>query len=214
MSGSLKMARLDYFSFKSQMAVYGSLALMLIMFFAMESSFITYSITASWFAVLFSMNIFFIQEKNGLERLYASLSINLKTMISGRYIFTYLNYVLSMAISILMGTIDLTLQNRTVDFAEIALGICFSFFIFTMMTGVQIPIYFQSGYTKGKVWNVMLFVPLAVIVIFFSLTDASSGIIAELIKHQGMLAVMCFLISLAVLPVSYQLSVRCYRKRR
>lgn len=57
MSNSLKMARLDYFTFKSQIAAYVSLVLMIILFSVMGSSFVTLNITVSWFVALLSMNI-------------------------------------------------------------------------------------------------------------------------------------------------------------
>ena len=73
MSSSLKMARLDYFTFKSQFVSHAVLVLMIIMFSIMGFSFITLGITVAWFVALLSMNIFAVQEKNEIEQLYISL---------------------------------------------------------------------------------------------------------------------------------------------
>lgn len=214
MSNSLKMARLDYFTFKSQIAAYATLVLMIIMFSVMGSSFVTLSITVSWFTALLSTNIFAIQEKNELERLYASLSFSLKNIISGRYIFMFANYILAMIVSIFIGMVVSFLQNRNVDYADIILSICISLFAFIMITGIQIPIFFKSGYTKGRVWCMIPFVLVMAICILPFFIDVFSSIVAGLIKHQMVLEMVSIIISFVILLVSYHLSVMCYQKRR
>lgn len=214
MSNSLKMARLDYFTFKSQIVAYAALVLMTLLFSVMGSSFVTLNITISWFSALLSTNVFAIQEKNELERLYASLSFNLKNIISGRYIFTFVNYTLAMILSICIGVVTSILQNRNIDYADIILGICISLFTFTTITGIQIPIYFKLGYTKARVWCMIPFVLVMAICILPSFIDVFSSIMAGLIKHQMILEIICLMISLVILPVSYHLSVMCYQKRR
>lgn len=214
MSNSLKMARLDYFSFKSQIVSYAALALMIIMFSIMGSSFVTLNITVSWFVALLSTNIFAIQEKNDLERLYASLSFSLKNIISGRYIFIFINYVLAMIVSIFIGIIITFLQNRNVDYADIILSIFISLFTFTIITSIQIPICFRLGYTKARAWCVIPFVLVMAICILPSFIDVFSNIIEGLIQHQIILEMISLIISLAIIPVSYHLSVMCYQKKR
>jgi len=214
MSNSLKMARLDYFTFKSQIVAYASLVLMIVLFSIMGSSFVTLAITVSWFVALLSTNIFAIQEKNELERLYASLSFSLKYMICGRYIFIFVNYVLAMFLSIFIGILISITQNRNIDYADVILGIFISLFVFTIITGIQIPIYFRLGYTKARVWSMIPFVSIMAIFILPSFIDAFSNLIAELIKHQIILGIICFIVSFVILPVSYRLSIICYQKRR
>ena len=214
MSNSLKMARLDYFTFKSQIASYAALVVMTIMFSFMGSSFVTLGITVSWFVALLSMNIFVVQEKNELERLYASLPFNLKNIISGRYIFTFVNYALAMIVSIFIGIIVSFLQNRNIDYADIILSICISLFAFTLITGIQIPICFRLGYTKARAWCVIPFVLVTAVCILPSFIDVFSSIIAELLKNQMMFGMISLIISFVIIPVSYHLSVMCYQKRR
>lgn len=87
MSYSVKMAKLDFYTFKAQFLNYMALAFMIAMFCFMGSSIITLGITAAWYVALVMTNIIVIQEKNNLERLYASLSLDLKNIIGGRYLF-------------------------------------------------------------------------------------------------------------------------------
>ncbi|MCM1046915.1 MAG: ABC-2 transporter permease [Clostridiales bacterium] len=214
MSNSLKMARLDYFAFKSQIAAYAALILMIIMFAVMSSSFVTLIITVSWFTALLLTNIFAIQEKNELERLYAALSLNAKNIICGRYIFTFVNYILAMIVSIFIGIVISFLQNRDVNYADIILGISISLFAFTIIIGIQIPIYFKLGYTKARVWCMLPFVLIMAICILPSFIDVFSSIVIGLLKNQIVLEIMSLLISFVIIPVSYHLSVICCQKRR
>lgn len=214
MSNSLKMARLDYFTFKSQIVAYAALILVTIMFAVMSSSFVTLSITVSWFTALLLTNIFAIQEKNELERLYAALSLNAKNIICGRYIFTFVNYILAMIVSIFIGIVISFLQNRDVNYTDIILSISISLFAFTIIIGIQIPIYFKLGYTKARVWCMVPFVLVMAICILPSFIDVFSSIVAGLLKHQIVLETISLLISFVIILVSYHLSVICYQKRR
>lgn len=157
---------------------------------------------------------FVVQEKNELERLYASLSFSLKSIIRGRYVFIFVNYVLAMIFSIIIEVFISALQNRNVDYRDIVLGIFISLLIFTIITGIQIPICFRLGYTKARAWCVIPFALVMTICILPSFIDVLSNIITELLKHQMILEIMCLIISFAILPVSYHLSVISYQKRR
>ena len=78
MNYSLKMARLDYFTCKPNIISYFTLIPVTIIFsFMSTSSIFIFNFTAAWFIALMSTNIFVVQEKNELERLYASLSLTI-----------------------------------------------------------------------------------------------------------------------------------------
>ncbi len=212
MFNSLKMARLDYFVFKSQIISYAALILMTVMFSLMGSSFVTLGITVAWFVALLSTNIFSIQEKNELEELYASLPFNLKSIIRGRYIFTFVNYALAMILTIIIGVSVSFMQKKNLDYADTFLGICISLLAFTIISGIQIPIYFKLGYTKAKAWCMIPFILVMAICILPFFLDAFLGIITGLMEHQMKLEIIILIISFIVLLVSYNLSVKCYQK--
>lgn len=89
MNYSLKMARLDYFTCKPNIISYFTLIPVTIIFsFMSTSSIFIFNFTAAWFIALMSTNIFVVQEKNELERLYASLSLTTQNIVAGRYIYT------------------------------------------------------------------------------------------------------------------------------
>ena len=90
MNYSLKMARLDYFTCKPNIISYFTLIPVTIIFsFMSTSSIFIFNFTAAWFIALISTNIFVFQEKNELERLYASLSLTTQNIVAGRYIYTW-----------------------------------------------------------------------------------------------------------------------------
>ena len=85
MRAFLKMAKLDFLTMKTQFFSYLSLVVIVLMFGFMKSSVIVLCITSAWFIALQASNIFAIQEKNNLERLYGSVSVELNDIVLGRY---------------------------------------------------------------------------------------------------------------------------------
>ncbi|MDF2845665.1 MAG: hypothetical protein K0R00_4091 [Herbinix sp.] len=85
MTDSMKFTKLDFFTMKSQLPGYLSLVFIVSLFSIMGSTVILICITSAWFTALMSSNVFIIQEKNNLNRLYGSVSISLKNIVFGRY---------------------------------------------------------------------------------------------------------------------------------
>lgn len=214
MSYSVKMAKLDFYTLKAQFGNYIALILIIAMFCFMGSSIITLSITAAWFTALLMTNIFVKQEKNDLERLYASLSLDLKNIICGRYIFIFANFVAVLIISIIIGVCALFFQNSTVSFMEIITAVCVSLLIFTIIIGVQIPIYFRYGYTKAKIRCLIPYILVLGIVVLPSFTEVFSSIFVVAMKHQSTMNAVCLLLSVVTTLISYRTSINCYKKRK
>ncbi|GAB6107311.1 ABC-2 transporter permease [Fusibacter bizertensis] len=214
MSYSVKMAKLDFYTFKSQFLNYVALAFMIMMFCYMGSSIITLGITVSWFIALVMTNIFVVQEKNNLERLYASLSIDLENIIYGRYLFIFANYVVALAVSISIGVGVSLFRNIPVSFMEILTACSVSLLIFSMIMGIQIPIYFRYGYTKAKVRGMIPYLFVLGIIILPSFTKVFSSAFAFMMQHQLAMNVVCLLMSAIILFVSYKTAISCYKKRK
>ena len=202
MSSSLKMARLDYFTFKSQFVSHAVLVLMIIMFSIMGFSFITLGITVAWFVALLSMNIFAVQEKNEMEQLYISLPFSLENIICGRYIFIFANYIFAVIFSIVIEVLVSFFQNKNVNYADILFGTCISLSMFTIITSIQIPIYFKVGYTKAKVWGMIPFVSVMAICVLPFFIDTYTIIMAGMIKHRTILEIIILALSFVFLLVS------------
>lgn len=214
MSYSVKMSKLDFYTFNSQFVNYASFVMIIIMFCFIGSSIVGLSITSAWFTALLSTNIFMIQEKNDLDRLYASLSLDLKNIILGRYIFIFANYFIALLFSIIVGIAANTFKNIPISFQEIIKASCLSLLIFILIICVQIPIYFRYGYTKAKVRCLIPYVFVLAVIILPSFTTAFSNIIVTLKQHPAATNAMCLFVSVMVFLVSYKVSVICYRKRK
>ena len=83
MNGAFRIAKLDFFTMKSQAVLYVIMVLIVSMFSIMDSSIIVSFITGAWFTALMASNIFVIQEKNNLNRLYGFVSVELKDIVFG-----------------------------------------------------------------------------------------------------------------------------------
>ena len=215
MNTSLKMARLDYYAFKPLLAAFTGFIVVVFMLAGItDSSIGGLCFTSSWYVAILSANIFSIQEKNGMERLYASLSLELRNIIKGRYIFIFCNYAFALILSFFIGIVTSVLQNRMIDFADVILGMCSSLFLFVMIVGIQIPIYFRFGYTRAKVWGMIPFIFIVGIMLIDGYFGVFSNIVTGVHKNELASNVVCVAVSFLIVFISYHLSVRCYLKRR
>ena len=214
MTGFFKITKLDFFTMKSQFAMYLSLMAIVLLFGFMGSSVTVLCITGAWFVALMSSNIFAVQEKNNLDRLYGSVSVGLKDIVLGRYTFIFLNFFTSFLAVIVMYSVFALFQNREVELSDILLGFSLSFLAFSIITGIQMPLFFKMGYTKAKVWSMVPFIAVMAAVTIPSLVSALSGAIEFMLDNQGILIAICLLASCIIQFLSYKTTVAAYRKRR
>lgn len=213
MTGLTSMIKLDLFTMKSQSVSYLSLLAIVLLFAFMGSSVIILCITGAWFIALMSVNIFAIQEKNNLDRLYGSVSVSLHDIVLGRYMFLLLNYLLSiMTVIVLHLTISLY-HNTEIAASDIFLGVSLSFLVFSAITGIQIPLFFKMGYTKAKTWSLLPFIAVMLLVFIPSFVSAFSGVIAFMQSNTKAFIIGGIVISCIVQLISYRVSVFFYRKR-
>ena len=214
MIGFLRITKLDFFTMKSQFAVYLSLVAIVLMFGFMGSSVTILCVTGAWFVALMSSNIFAIQEKNNLDRLYGSVSVGLKDIVLGRYAFILLNYLVSFVAVIIMHSGFALFQNKAMELTDILLGFSLSLLAFSVVTGIQMPLFFKMGYTKAKVWSLVPFIVVMAVVVIPSLVSALSGVIEFIQANQSILIVCGILASCVIQFLSYQIAVVAYCKRR
>jgi len=214
MTGFLRITKLDFFTMKSQFAVYLSLILIVMMFGFMGSSATVLCITGAWFVALMSSNIFAIQEKNNLDRLYGSVSVSLKDIVLGRYVFIFLNYLISFFVVIALYSCFSLFQNKALELSDIILGFSLSFLVFSVITGIQMPLFFKMGYTKAKGWSLVPFIAVMALVVIPSFVSALSGIVEFMQSNQNALIGVGILASCIIQFLSYQIAVAFYRKRK
>lgn len=214
MTSASKISKLDFFTMKSQSAMYLSLVLIVFLFGFMNSSVTLLCITGAWFAALMSSNIFAVQEKNNLDRLYGSVSVSLRDIVLGRYVFVFLNFVMSFLLVIIVYTGFALFENNSLQLSNFLLAFSLSLLIFSAITGIQMPLFFRLGYTKAKLWSIVPFIAVMALVAAPSFLPVLSRII-ELIKpDRPVLNVSAVLASLVIQLLSYLAAVKAYRRRK
>ena len=214
MTGFAKIAKLDFYTMKSQFAGYLSLVFAVLLFGFMGSSVTWLCITGAWFVALMSSGIFAIQEKNNLDRLYGSVCVELRDIVLGRYVFVFSCYlVTSLAIIILYSGFAL-ITDIELDLHDAALGFCLSFLIFSAITGMQLPLFFKLGYTKGCIWATIPFVAVMALTVVPSFVSALSGVVEFMQSNQTVLMIGCILAGCSIQFLSYRTAVVAYRKRK
>ena len=214
MTAIYNMAKLDFYTTKSQNSMYLSLAMVLGLFALMGTSFTVLSITAAWFTALLSVNIFTIQEKNDLDRLYASLSLRLEHMVAGRYLFLYAGYFAALLLSILIGGASAPWHQTPVRPEEIMTALCVSLLAFTLIAGVQLPVYFRLGYSRAKIWCLVPFLAVMLVVVLPAFSQRVLAAVTVISRHHTFLWAGCLAASLLILTVSLWASIICCRQRQ
>ncbi|MCC0739414.1 ABC-2 transporter permease [Clostridioides sp. ZZV14-5902] len=214
MTDSIKFTKLDIFTMKSYFNMNLVLLPVIMLFSYMGSSTLTLYITCSWFVALMISNVFAIEEKNNLSRLYGTLSIKLRDIVLGRYIFILLNFVLTVFIITILSIVVLFFKSKSIDIQEIILGISTSFLVFSAIIGVQIPIFFKMGYLKARFWSLIPYIIVLTFVLMTSLIDKISFVIDFIIYNQGIFSILGLIASFIILVVSYKISFLLYESRR
>jgi len=213
MKNITKMMKLDFLTMKSQLGLYLVLIFIMAIYVYMDSSIIVLSITCSWFIALLFANIFAIQDKNKLNRLYSSFSIKLKDIISGRYAYIFLNFLISLLLLNIIHFIVMLLLNNSPILLEYCLGFTVSFLVFSLIIGFQLPIYFGMEYTKAKIWTMAPYLIVMSIILIPSLLTSFSNIMEFMVNNKIILFIVSYSISLITIFISYKLSLKTYQNR-
>lgn len=204
------MVKLDLFTLKSQIGAYLTVPAVIGMFCMMDSSLLLLSVTAAWLILIINTNLFAIQEKYGLERLYSSLAITKKTFILGRYFSTIFNFIIAFIVSILMSFCFFAFRGRMPGLYEVFTAFCLSLLVFSFVLAVQLPIYFRFGYSKGRYLSLFPFIAVFGIGILSFLVEKIDVILKYILAHD--ISFLCLAGSIIVLVISYFISLLCYKK--
>jgi len=161
---------------------------------------------------------FAVGEKNGIDALYAVLSVNRKTVVIGRYLFTIIVDILTAVSAFFISLVISIAMSKTGSIRETITIITAIFLIFTFIQTIQLSLFFKLGYDKAKL---LAYVPLAglpVVIILFSKLFSGDGkrlhiIIEWSILHPGIIIALIVIIWGAAALISFALSLKYYRNR-
>lgn len=214
MSNTFNMARLDFYTLKSQTAMYFIIPVIAVFFSMTGSPLYVLGFTAAWLVLLVNTNLFAIQEKYGLERLYSSLSLDKKSVVLGRYISTTINYLFAFLVVVIIGVIMSFVQGRTNPVDGIVEGFCLSLLVFTLISAIQLPIYFGAGYTKGRILSMIPFLVIIGFVMLQSFFEKLGSVIQTILTFGNSIYAISFIVSVVVMVISYYIAVFCYKRRQ
>lgn len=171
----------------------------------------------------FSINVFAVEEKGDLNRLYLTLPVKRSKVVRGRYVQSLLLF----AGGVMLGLALMPLANLISfskwypDYQWILAVVSFSFLFYGLMTLFMYPLLFRLGYQKGKIWGYYLpagCVCLAYIAIVQYDTLVSGGMLVFHMlvyasEHMLLVSGGMFMLGALMLVASYLLSVRIYKRR-
>ena len=175
------------------------------------------------FAALYASYPFAIGDKSNIDVLYTTLSIKRSTVVLGRYLFALILDVIAGVFAIIFSFIVLTAMHKGFDSIQALFTTLVLFILFSIITAVQLPIYFKIGYTKAKFLAYLPFIvfPL-VFVVFSNFFSASIGFfslrwIADMLEwfaaNPPATALIVGAVWFGIMFVSYKASVSVYQKR-
>ncbi len=222
MSKALSFMRLDFITVKPYLTIKNLLIFMAVGLIMMISS--GTSVTAigiiMTFGVLYVSYPFAVGEKNGIDALYATLSLTRGSVVLGRYLFAFFVELCAALLALLLSTGMLIIMQKEVNLQELLVTTMVVFIIFSIMQAFQLPLYFKLGYAKAKLVAYLPFLgfPLAVFLLTGMLKR--SGVLQPLAAAPewalaNPLIALCLGIALwaSMVFLSYRMSLAFYKKR-
>ncbi|MCL2086723.1 MAG: ABC-2 transporter permease [Oscillospiraceae bacterium] len=173
-------------------------------------------------ATLLSGVPFIVADKNNLDSLYATLSLDRKTVVRGRYLFTLAMNICAVAMAFVLGTIGRItvilaggsfVDDGIVWFFAVMGGMCILF------QAIQLPFYFKFNYQKAKFFSLIPLagvLGLAGVVMAKGDGDSLNGLMtlsAQVEENRAFLLSIFAAGLSALIFVSYKLSLAFYKKR-
>lgn len=172
-------------------------------------------------AVLYVNYPFAVCEKNGMDALYPTLSINRRTVVLGRYLFALAFDLCAALMGLVLTFVPLSVMQKTVNVGEMMLTLLATFAVVSLIEAVQLPIYFKLGYSKAKVVAYLPFIGFwlaAMAVNRFlpevgSLPEEISGFFGWFASNPYIAVLFGIIIWFGLMLISYQKSLSYYSKR-
>jgi len=174
-----------------------------------------------WPVISFLCYAPFIAGKDGLDCLYASLSINRKTVVWGRYLFTYSFTLLIVSILFIIGCAILTLTQADFNFYRFLVMSLSLFFVSSIFSAINTPLLFRFGFKKIRMHiglMPLLLVLLTMLIAQFAGLETDQALLnvsAHAIFNRGNVLTVFVGASLwlAVVATSIALSFKFYYSR-
>ena len=222
MNKTISFIKLDYITIKPYLTWRNLIiAVGLFLFMALSNKSLPVAIgTVLIFGALYMSFPFSVGEKNGIDSLYVTLSIDRAVVVSGRYLFALTLDLCAGVIAYVLAFVASMILKINFVFAEIGLMIIAIILVYSIIQAFQLPIYFKLGYTKAKFVAYFPFLGLSFGVVGVSSLIKNMGVETDLNsvpewigKNSSLFLFICIALWFAIIVISYRLSVAFYRKR-
>ncbi len=163
---------------------------------------------------------FAISEKNSLDTLYSTLSLDRKEVVVGRYIFVFLTAMTAIMVLLILVIVKSNSANLEMSLEENLVLLSLLTMIFSIIISFQFPIFFKLGYAKAKLYTYfpLLLLLLIVGVIPYLVKRLNvdidwQGVARIFIENTVLMLVLPILIGIASLSVSCMISVKIYKAK-
>ncbi len=222
MNRALSFAKLDYITIKPYLTLKNLFLFSIVALFMM----ITWKNTVSAIAMLMVYSSLYVSypfavgDKNGIDALYTSLSINRITVVNGRYLFAFIFNACAGILSFIYSILVSKIMKYDFNLFETVLSTLALFFVFSIVQAIQLPLYFKLGYTKAKFYSYIPFLGLPLIALVLSnflkdkisinqIADISTWVEA----NQYITLLIGVIFWLILMIISLQVSQVFYKKR-
>jgi len=170
------------------------------------------------YMILFITYPFAIGEKNNLDILFATLSLNRKQVVSGLYILIAGVELTAALLALLLAQIIALIYQTSFLWSAALFTVACCFLVFSLIVSLQLPFFFKLGYTKAKLIAYLPLMLLALPAILLpSLKGKVEGLLSDAsiwIEANSILSTLAPLAAgLILLLISGVISYRIYQKR-
>ncbi|MCL2142182.1 MAG: ABC-2 transporter permease [Methanimicrococcus sp.] len=219
MNKALSFVRLDFLTVKSylknSLILFAVVALIVILSTGVSTIVVSVVMV---FAALLAAYPFAIGEKNNIDALYPTLSINRRTVVLGRYLFALIVDICSGLFACLFAFAALTVMQKDFNAWESLAAILIIFLVYSGLQAVQLPIFFKLGYMKAKILAYLPFFGLFLLVfVFFNFLENSIKQVSVLFEwfaaNPIVTVIFVMVVWLGIMLLSYKASLSFYSKR-
>jgi hypothetical protein len=223
MNKLLAFVRLDFITIKPYLTIKNLLIFAVVAIFltTMSGNISSGMSVGIMIGTLFISYPFAIGEKNNIDALYVTLSLDRKTVVAGRYLFTLAFNICAILFSIFFAIVGVLVTGATgleIGKSDILLAGVLLAAAFIVIQSIQLPFFFKMGYTKAKFFSIVPFVALTTGYMVFMTASKENGIVSRIESvledlTSGLLVVLAVLALLLICYISYKLSLSFYKKR-
>lgn len=223
MEKTIKCCKLDFMMIKSYLIKNIALLLVMSIFISvMNKNVIMILGMMGIYGVMVLSYPFVLQEKNGIDNFYGTLSLNRKIIVRGRYLFTIGLGILSGVISLISCIVLNKIMSFGMSIEEIAFTAAIMFGIYIVLASLQLPIYFKFGYTKAKMYAMFPIFLIPIIAVGGTTLIKDRPELIEKIKYIGTMiennslafGVMIVAVVLLIMEISLIISSKFYEERK